>query len=79
MSKKFVAISPAGQPFIYRMSSAILVPTKSAEKIADFLNNINYWTKDGEAWTIHDNDFYTNERIDKQIKTFSKSLRIYRR
>lgn len=78
MNKKFIAISPEGAPFFYRMSSAIVVPEKSAGKIAEFLNSIGYWTKPGEVWTIHDNDSYTDERIDKQIKSFSKSLRIYR-
>lgn len=78
MNKKFIAISPAGAPYLFRMSSAIVTPETSTEKIAEYLNRIKYQIKDGEQWTIHENDFYYNERITRQIKSFSKSIKIYR-
>lgn len=81
MKKYFIAVSKKDQEFFYKMSTAIIVPEKSADKITDFLNSIKYWIKDenNEVWHKHENDFYTDERIDKEIKSFNKSLKIYRR
>ena len=81
MKKYFLAISRKDAEFLYKINTAILVPEKSADKIAEFLNSIKYWIKDEntETWFKHENDFYTDERIDKEITRFSKRFKIYRR
>lgn len=72
MTEKFIAIAPKGQEFVYRRSSMIAVPKTSAKAIADRLNELRYQLKDGEVWHIYDNDWYTNDYIDREIKRNSK-------
>lgn len=82
MKKYFIAISRKDAEFYYKRDTAIYVPEKSADKIADFLNNIKYWIKDETAETWHKYTTYypASEYIDKEIKSYPKSgkLKIYR-
>jgi len=80
MKSHFIAIAPQGAEFMYKLSSAILVPSKSAEAIRDYLNSIKYQIKAGEVWHIYTNDFYTDSRIEKEIKSFSpkRGTKVYR-
>ena len=72
MTEKFIAIAPKGKEFLYRRSSMIAVPTSSAKAIMNKLNKIKYELKDGEVWHIYDNDWYTNDYIDREIKRNNK-------
>lgn len=72
MTEKFIAIAPKGKEFLYRRSSMIAVPTSSAKAIMNKLNEVMYELKDGEVWHIYDNDWYTNDYIDREIKRNSK-------
>ena len=79
MTKKFLAITTPGTEFIFRMSSAIAVPERSAGKILELLNKIEYKLKPGEVWHVYENDFYYNDRIENEIKRYSKnSMKVYR-
>ena len=72
MTEKFIAIAPKGKEFLYRRSSMIAVPTSSAKAIMNKLNEVKYELKDGEVWHIYDNDWYTNDYIDREIKRNTK-------
>jgi len=76
MTKKFIAIAPIGTEFLFRRSSAIAIPTASAEKIAKALNNAKYQIKQGETWHIYDNDAYMDEYIERQIKSYKAGRNI---
>ena len=79
MTEKFIAIAPKGKEFLYRRSSMIAVPKSSAIKIMITLNNLRYKLKDGEVWHIYDNDWYSNDFIESEIKRYSnKKMSIVR-
>ena len=73
MKKYFVAKSVKDHEYLYNKASAILVPTASARKICDALNNIKYQLKAGEIWHIHENDFYIDDFIPFEIKRVTNS------
>jgi hypothetical protein len=79
MTQKFIAIAAKGKEFLYNKRSMIAVPTKSAQRIADMLNAVNYKLKDGQTWWVYDNDWYTNDYIESEIKRCGKgNLKVYR-
>lgn len=80
MLKKFIAISPENKGFIFKRCSMIATPAASAEKICNFLNSINYQINAGEKWYIHDNDYYFNSLITKEIRRFKPghNIKIYK-
>lgn len=78
MTEKFIAISAKGREFLYKRSSAIAVPTKDAQKIADALNQQKYMINDGEVWFVHDNDFMANDYIESEIKRYGKRMPVCR-
>lgn len=79
MTQKFIAIAVKGKEFLYSKRNMIAVPTKSAQRIADMLNAVNYKLKDGQIWWVYDNDWYTNDYIESEIKRCSKgNLKVYR-
>ena len=49
MTQKFVAITCIGSEYLYSRSTMIAVPTKSAQLIANALNEISYQLKAGEG------------------------------
>lgn len=71
MTEKFIAIAPKGAEYLYRRSSMIAVPKSSGVKIMTTLNNLRYKLKDGEVWHIYDNDWYSNDFIESEIKRYS--------
>ena len=80
MKKYFIAISAKGSEFLYRKSTAVAVPTKSAQAIAEALNKINYKLKPGEVWHVHENDWITNDYIQTEIRSYSpnKNIKVYK-
>ena len=78
MKEKFIAIAPKGAEFYYRRSSMIAVPKSSANAIRNRLNEIGYHLRNGEVWHVYDNDFYTNDYIDTEIKANSKRLLLHK-
>ena len=76
MYKKFVAIAPKGQEYIYKRSSMIGAPAASAQRIADALNANNYQLQPGFIWHIYDNDFITNDYIFRTASIYKNKLRI---
>lgn len=72
MTEKFIAIAVKGQEFVFKKSSMIAVPTQSAKKIADTLNELKYQLKsDNETWFVYDNDWYYDSCIAAEIKRYS--------
>lgn len=80
MNKYFLAIAAKGSEFLYRKSTMIAVPTKSARSIMEALNKTGYKLKAGEVWHIYENDTYNNDFISEQIKSYSpnKNIKVYR-
>lgn len=78
MKRKFIAASIKGNEFLFRTSTMILVPAKSAAEIAEALTQVNYKLNPGEAWAVHENS--DNYAIDKCIKSYSKKrpIKIYK-
>ena len=79
MREYFIAKSTKGQEFIFDRSSMIAVPKTSAEAIANKLNESKYQLKDGQVWHVHQNDWYFNDLIDKEIKRNDSHRLIVRR
>lgn len=80
MTAKFIAITTKGCEYIFSKTIMLAVPTNSAQAIADALNKANYKLKDGQTWWVYDNDYYYNQCITGEIKSFSKkrqSIRVY--
>jgi hypothetical protein len=79
MTEKFIAIAPKGAEYLYRRSSMIAVPKSSAIKIMTTLNNLRYKLKDGEVWHVYDNDWYSNDYIDGEIKRYNPNhIKVYK-
>ena len=82
MKKYFLAIAAKDAEFFYKKNTCIYVPEKSADKIAELLNNIKYWIKDEtrETWHKYETSYTASLYIDKEIKSYPKSgkLKIYR-
>ena len=78
MTQKFLAIASKGQEFLFKTHGMIAVPTKSATKIRDALNENKYRLKDGEIWHIYDNDYHYNMMIDYEIKRYGNRMKVYR-
>lgn len=80
MKKMFIAIAPKGAEFIYKRSSAIATPAKSAAAIAEALTKSNYKLKPGETWHAYENDSYTNDFISLEIRSYSpgKNIKLYK-
>lgn len=77
MYKNFIAIANIGTEYIYKRNSAIAVPAKSAQKIAEALTRAAYKLETGETWhvyeTEYDNAFY-------EVRKFNgKYVRIHER
>ena len=72
MVKHFVAITDKGREFLYRKSSMIAVPTKSAMKIVELLNKANFELREGEVWHLYENDWVSNDYISREIKALRK-------
>ena len=72
MKSKFIAIAPAGAEFTFKKSSMIAVPAASAARIAEDLTTQRYQLKPGEVWHVYENDFYYNDFIEREIRTYSK-------
>ena len=80
MTEKFIAVAPKGKEFVFDKKRMIAVPTSSARKIADVLTKVKYRIQDNtkEVWHVYDNDFYYNDYISEEIKTFRKeSLKVH--
>lgn len=80
MTKYFIAIAPKGSEFLYRKSSAIATPAKSAAAIAEALTKANYKLKPGEVWHVYENDWVSNDYIENEIRSYSPSrnIKVYR-
>lgn len=80
MVKKFVARTNSGQEFIFDRSLMIGAPANSADKIAEQLTERGFRLKPGQIWKAYDNDFFYNDYITGEIKSYSpnRSTRIYR-
>lgn len=72
MTAKFIATTKIGQEYLYRRSTMIAVPTKSAYAIANALNEIGYCLCDGEKWWVYENDVVSDDYINYEIKRFQK-------
>lgn len=72
MKKHFIAAAPAGAEFCFRKSSMIAVPSASAARIAEDLTAQRYQLKPGEVWHVYENDFYYNDFIAREIRTYSR-------
>lgn len=81
MTQKFIAIAAKGQEFLYSKRSMIAVPESSAQKIADALNKVGYNLKQGETWWVYDNDWYYNDYINYEIRSYSpkRNIKVYAR
>jgi hypothetical protein len=78
MTEKFLAIAPIGKEFLHKKTDMIAVPTASAEKIKNVLNQQKYKIKDGETWHTYDNDYMSNMMIDYEIKRYGNRMKVYR-
>lgn len=72
MTQKFVAITCIGSEYLYSRSTMIAVPTKSAQLIANALNEISYHLKAGQTWWVYENDYVSDDWIEKEIKRFPR-------
>ena len=80
MTKKFIAIAPKGQEFVFSKRIMIAVPESSAWKIAELLTKLKYMLKDDNTvWHVYDNDYYYDGYISEEIKRYSRSkLKLYK-
>lgn len=80
MTQKFIAIAAEGQEYIFSKANMIAVPTSTAQKIADALNEVRYKLKQGQIWWVFDNDWYYNDYITAEIKSYSpkRNLKVYK-
>lgn len=76
MKSHFIAIAPKGQEFLFKKSSMIAVPAKSAAQIAEALTKAGYKLKPGETWHTYKNDSYYNDYIETEIRSYSKTRNI---
>lgn len=72
MKKNFIAIAVKGKEFLYKRSSMIAVPARSALKIRDLLNRNKFELRDGEVWHIYENDSFDNDYISREINSYRK-------
>lgn len=81
MCRKFIARAVKGKEFLFSKATMIAVPESSAQKIADALNKVGYNLKQGEIWWVYDNDWYYNDYINYEIKSYSpkRNIRVYAR
>ena len=73
---KFIAIATKDKEFMFKTSTMIKVPTKSAQRIVEALNKTRYKLSDNEVWHIYDNDYYYNSKITKEIRRYSPKQNI---
>lgn len=77
MTTKFIAIAPKGREYIYKRSSMLAVPKKSAQVIADALTKERYRIKDGEVWHVYDTEYGDEDFISGNVRNLGKGrLRI---
>lgn len=78
MVKKFIAVSIKGKEYMLDKSRMIAVPTSSAKKIADTLNEQKYLLRnENEVWYPHENDYYFDGFIGREIKRYGKRMPVY--
>ena len=73
---KFIAIATKDKEFMFKTSTMIKVPAKSAQRIVEALNKTRYKLNDNEVWHIYDNDYYYDSKITKEIRRYSPKQNI---
>ena len=76
---KFIAIAIKGQEFLYKRSSMLEVPMRSAQMIADALTKARYMLKDGEVWHVYEGGYGDKDFLNGRVRNIGKGrLRVYR-
>ena len=52
----FIAITKEGKEFFYKSATRIAVPKRSAQRIANALNNAKYKITEGEKWHVYETE-----------------------
>lgn len=80
MVKYFIAKTIKGREFVFSKARMIAVPTNTAWEIAEQLTELRYDLKEGEIWYVYDNDWYYNDYIIEQIKSYSpnRNIKLYK-
>jgi hypothetical protein len=76
MTTMFIAKTIEGKEFVFSRKRMIAVPTSSAWDIAFALNKIRYDLKPNQIWYVYQNDWYYDDMIREQIRSYSPKRNI---
>lgn len=66
----FVAITRPGSEYLYRTSTAHDVPTRSADRILDALNDARHLLQEGEIWHLYRERLQDQDYTGPVVKIF---------